>query len=306
MHFYLKKVVSNLITLFVIITATFFMMKCLPGDPFLNESAIPVKILENLKEHYGLNDPLWKQYLHYLKATLCFDLGPSFKYPDRTVNDIIYEGFPVSALLGIEALLIAIPSGIVLGTFGAIFAKSNYNLVFILIITLFTSIPSFIVAALLQYIFAIKLEWLPIARWGGLLHTLLPAFSLALFPLASIAKLLRSSMIDVLASDYIRTARAKGLSEFSILWRHALKNSLLPVISYLGPIVAGLISGTFVIERMFSIPGLGQAWIESIFDRDYTVILGITLFYSVVLLSTMLVVDLAYKFIDPRISHGKS
>lgn len=297
----LKKLWSMLITLLLITSLTFIIMKCIPGDPFTEDKALPPEILNALMEHYGLNDSLWQQYVRYLRSVATFDLGPSFKYPGRSVNEIIIEGFPVSALLGLQALCLSLGLGIFLGSIAAIRQNSWQDRMAMIIAIFGISVPSFITATLLQYIFSIKLSLLPVARWGSFAHTILPSISLAMLPMAFIARLTRASMLEVLSQDYIRTAKAKGLSSFKILTRHALRNAILPVVSYIGPLAASVLTGTFIIERIFGIPGLGQWLVTSISNRDYTIIMGITQFYSAILLIAIFLVDLLYGWIDPRI-----
>ncbi|SCA62907.1 Oligopeptide transport system permease protein OppB [Chlamydiales bacterium SCGC AG-110-P3] len=296
-----KRLCYMVVSLFVIVTATFFLMKAVPGDPFSEEQALPEEIMEALRAHYGLNDPWYRQYGRYLLGVLTWDLGPSYKYKSRSVNDIISEGFPVSACLGAEALLISIAAGVALGTIAALKRGGwqDYGAMTIAVIGI--SVPSFILATLLQYIFALKLGVLPVARWGSWAHTILPAISLAALPTAFIARLTRSNMLDVLQQDYIKTAKAKGLSLKATVWRHGMRNALLPIISYLGQLTANIFVGSFVIERIFGIPGLGQWLINSVTNRDYTVIMGTTVFASVVLLIAIFLVDVLYSFLDPRI-----
>lgn len=301
MRYILRKFLSMIATLLLITTFTFIIMKSIPGDPFTEDKALPPEILEALMDHYGLNDPLWEQYLHYIKSSLTFNLGPSFKYPGRTVNDIILEGFPVSAVLGVEALLLSLGFGIFLGSVAALKQNRWQDRAAMVVAIIGISVPSFITATLLQYIFAIKLGILPVARWGSFAHTLLPAISLAMLPMAFIARLTRASMLEVMSQDYIRTAKSKGLGPFKIILRHSLRNSILPVISYMGPLAAGILTGTFIIERIFGIPGLGQWLVTSISNRDYTIIMGITQFYSSILLLAIFFLDIIYGWIDPRI-----
>lgn len=301
-RYLIKKLLISLFTLLMILTFTFVIMKVIPGDPFMQEKVIPKEVLDAMMKHYGLTEPLWKQYLVYLKNMIQGDLGPSFKYPGRSVNDIIADGFPVSAILGLEALLIAISCGISLGTIAALYHKQWQDRSAMILSVLGISVPSFIMATLLQYVFAIELSWLPVARWGSFWHTVLPSLSLSLLPTAFIARLTRTSLIEVLKQDYIRTARAKGLSQKEVIWKHALPNSLFPVISYLGPLTASILTGTFVVERIFGIPGIGAWWVNSINNRDYTVIMGITVFYSVLLMIAVVSVDLIYAWLDPRVT----
>lgn len=289
------------VTLFLIISATFFLMKAIPGDPFTSEKQVPKEILESMREHYGLNDPVHIQYVKYLGSVVKWDLGPSFKYKARTVNDIINDGFPVSLTLGVSALFIAIGLGLILGVTAALHHNKWQDYTAMIMAVLGISVPSFILATFFQYIFAMKLDIFPVARWGTLAHIVLPALALAALPMAFIARLTRSNMLEVLQQDYIKTAKAKGLTSFAITYRHALRNALMPVITYLGPLSAGILTGTFVIERIFAIPGLGTHFVTSITNRDYTVIMGTTVFYSIVLLTLILLVDLAYGIVDPRI-----
>lgn len=292
---------SNLISLWVIITITFFLMKAIPGDPFTQEKALPKEVLNSLYEHYHLNDPLMVQYGNYLASIVKWDLGPSFKYKSRTVNDIIKQGFPVSMTLGLEAAAIAIGLGILLGTISALYQHKWQDYLCMVIAVIGISIPSFILAAFMQYLFAIKLDLFPVARWGTWQQSVLPALSLAALPTAFIARLTRTNLIEVLEKDYIKLATSKGLSSSRVLMKHALRNAILPVITYLGMLTVNILTGSFVIEKIFGIPGLGQWFVNSVTNRDYTVIMGLTVFYSIILLSAALLTDVAYVLIDPRI-----
>jgi oligopeptide transport system permease protein len=291
----------RLTALFLVITLTFALMKCLPGDPFNHEQALPTEIHEALRTHYGLNDPWYVQYGRYLKNILTWDLGPSFRFKDRTVNEIICTNFPVSALLGIESLLLALGIGVSVGVVSARFANSWTDKTILLGMTLAVSLPSFILGSLLQYCLGLKLGFFPIARWESFAHSILPALSLAAFPAAFITKMVRSGLIETMQQPYIRTARAKGVSEIKIAAIHALKNALLPVVSYLGPLFANILVGSFIVEKIFAIPGLGQWFVNSVLNRDYTVIMGITVFYSFILLGAIALVDLIYVQLDPRL-----
>jgi len=302
--FFLKKIVTLLLSLFTIASLTFFLMRAIPGDPFTEDRVIPEEIMKAMYHHYGLNDSWYIQYGRYLKGIITLNLGPSFKYEGRTVNEVIANSFPVSLILGGEALLLSSSIGIVLGSLAALkHAKWQDHLIMIVTI-LGVSIPSFILATFLQYIFSMKLDLLPIARWGTFSQSILPALSLAALPTAFITRLTRTNMIEVLHQDYIQTAKSKGLSSYQIIWRHALRNSLLPVITYLGPLTASIITGSFIVEKIFGIPGLGQWFVMSVSNRDYTVVMGITLFYSVLLISAVFLVDILYGFIDPRIKRS--
>lgn len=299
--YFLRKVCYMAGSLFIIITLTFFLMKMLPGDPFSDEQALPKEIYDSLLKHYGLDRPWYVQYKDYLLSISSGNLGPSFKYKDLTVNEIIRKGFPVSALLGLEAALLALVVGVGLGALAAIKEHKWLDHCVLFITSAGVSVPSFILAAFLQYLFAVKLQILPLARWGSFTHTILPAIALAALPTAFIARLTRTAMLEVWQSDYIKAAKAKGLSLSYILFFHVLPNSILPVITYLGQLFANILVGSFVIEKIFSIPGLGQWFVNSVSNRDYTVMMGLTIFYSFILIVIMFLVDIAYEFIDPRI-----
>lgn len=299
--YFLKKLSFLILSLFTVTTVTFFLMHAIPGDPFSDEHAIPEEIMQSLYNHYGLNEPLTTQYWKYLYNLAHLDFGPSFKYQGREVTDIIFEGFPVSLILGAEALFIALICGVSLGIFSAIYHSKWQDRMAMFLAVLGVSVPSFILATCLQYVFAIKLDLLPVARWGSFSQTILPAFSLAAFPTAFIARLTRSKMIEVLSMDYITTAKSKGLPFLHILLRHALRNAILPVVTYVGPLTASILTGSFVIEKIFGIPGLGNWFVNSISNRDYTMIMGTTLFYSFFLILCVFIVDILYALIDPRI-----
>lgn len=296
-----RRLLFMILSLLLIITATFFFMRLAPGNPFTSEKQLPPEIEANLNEHYGLNDPWYVQYGDYLLRIVQWDFGPSFKYKSQTVNDLINEGFPVSLVLGLEAILIALAVGVTLGIIAALKHNKWQDYLAMIIAVFGISVPSFIMAAFLQYIFAIKLGWFPVARWGTFSQSVLPAIALAAGPTAFIARLTRSSMLEVLSNDYIKTARAKGLGELVITVKHTIRNAILPVVSYMGPLSAGVVTGSFVIEKIFGIPGLGAHFVKSIGNRDYTVIMGVTVFYSIILLVSVLLVDILYGLIDPRI-----
>lgn len=296
-----KRFFSLLAVLLVIITATFVLMHAIPGGPFTGERNLPPAVLKNIEVRYHLNDPLWMQYLDYLKHIAQGDLGPSFKYEARTVNEIIAESFPVSAELGLVSVALAIVIGIPVGIISALRQNRWPDYAAMFFGTVGISVPSFILATLLIYVFALKLELLPVAMWGDFEYMILPAVSLAWLPSAFIARLMRSSMLEVLSQDYIKTAKAKGLSTFMIIYRHALKNAIIPVVTYLGPLIASVLTGSFVIESIFAIPGLGRYFVTSIYNRDYTVILGVTVFYSTLLVFLNFLVDISYAYLDPRV-----
>lgn len=265
------------------------------------DERITPEVLKTLYSYYGLDQPLWVQYIKYLKGFLTMDFGRSMIYSGRPVYQLIADGFPVSARLGLQALCLSIPSGIILGTWAALKRSRWQDNAAMVVSTLGVSVPNFVVASLLQYFVALQLHLLPVARWGSFSHTILPTLALAALPTAFISRLTRSNMVEVLQQDYIRTAMAKGLPLFRIAIVHGLRNALLPVISYIGPVTAQILTGSFVIERVFAIPGLGEWLVISINNRDYPVILGITIFYSSLLLISIFLADIAYSLLDPRI-----
>lgn len=305
MGYIIKRIFNAFIVLWIVITITFFLMHAIPGGPFTAEKSLPPYVLHSIEERYKLNDPLYKQYGDYLCNLVQGDLGPSFKYPGRSVNDIIKDGFPVSFKLGIEAILIAIIIGIPAGILAGVKKDKWQDRAVNFFTTLGVAVPSFVVAALLIYVLSTKLHLLPAAMWNGWRYEIMPALALSGMPMSFIARLTRSSMLDILSQDYIKTARAKGLSWSRVLIKHALPNSLIPVVTYLGPMTASILTGSFVIEIIFAIPGLGQYFVTSIYNRDYTVILGVTIFYSVIVIVLNMVVDLLYPLLDPRIKIGE-
>ncbi|MGE5578233.1 MAG: ABC transporter permease [Syntrophothermus sp.] len=303
LQYFAKRLVSIVLVLWVVASVTFLLMHAIPGGPFTTEKALPEAILKNIEARYKLNDPLGKQYLDYMGHLLRWDLGPSFKYEGETVNDIINRSFPVSAQLGLYAILFSLLVGIPAGIVSALKQNKWPDSLAMFGATIGFSVPSFIMASLLMFVFALKLRWFPAAMWGTPQQAVLPTLALAGLPTAFFARLVRSSMLEVMGQDYIRTAKAKGLSGSIVIWRHAIKNAIMPVITYLGPLTASIMTGSFVVERIFAIPGLGRHFVTSIYNRDYTVILGITVFYSILLVFFNFIVDIAYAFIDPRIKY---
>lgn len=292
-------------TILVITTLTFVLMKVIPGSPFNEERGTNEAVQKNLEAYYHLDDPLIFQYIFYLKSILTFDFGPSIKKPSDSVNDMLERGFPVSFELGMTAIVIAVISGLVLGVIAALRRNGFLDYAAMSLAVLGISIPNFILATLLIQQFAVNLKLFPAATWTSPIHMVLPTAALAVGPMAIIARLTRSSMVEVLTQDYIRTAKAKGLSPFKIIVKHALRNALMPVITVLGTLVASILTGSFVIEKIFAIPGMGKYFVESINQRDYPVIMGTTVFYSVILIIMLFLVDLAYGLLDPRIKLHK-
>jgi oligopeptide transport system permease protein len=303
LKYVIRRFLSMILVVLIVATATFFLMRFLPSGPFSREKALPPAVIKNLEARYHMNDPLWKQYLSYIENLVRGDLGPSFKYKDRTVNSIIADGFPVSATLGVVAVLFAVAVGIPLGIWGALRQNGWQDNLVMFVALLGVSVPNFIMAVLLMFVFALGLHLLPAAGWGTPQQLILPALTLAGYPIAFIARLVRSSMLEVLRQEYITTARAKGLSERLVIFRHALRNILIPVVTVLGPLIAAVFTGSFVVEKIFAIPGLGRYYVTSINDRDYTTILGVTVFYSALLVFMNFLVDLTYAWLDPRIRY---
>ncbi|MGO0712733.1 dipeptide ABC transporter permease DppB [Bacillus subtilis] len=304
-RYMIKRFWAMAATILVITTLTFVLMKVIPGSPFNEERGTNEAVQKNLEAYYHLDDPLIFQYIFYLKSILTFDFGPSIKKPSDSVNDMLERGFPVSFELGMTAIVIAVISGLVLGVIAALRRNGFLDYAAMSLAVLGISIPNFILATLLIQQFAVNLKLFPAATWTSPIHMVLPTAALAVGPMAIIARLTRSSMVEVLTQDYIRTAKAKGLSPFKIIVKHALRNALMPVITVLGTLVASILTGSFVIEKIFAIPGMGKYFVESINQRDYPVIMGTTVFYSVILIIMLFLVDLAYGLLDPRIKLHK-
>ena len=297
----LKRIATSIITLWAVITITFFMLRLLPGGPFTGERNIPEAIMQNLEVKYGLDKPLFEQYGLYLKNLLQGDLGESMKYAGKEVSEIISYSFPSSAKLGVVVISIALIFGITLGIIAALKYNSLPDSLCMVLATLGVTIPSFVLATVLMYIFGVKYKLLPVTGLNSPVSYILPALALGGYSMAFISRLTRSKLLETLNSDYIRTARAKGVSGFKVIVKHALRNTLIPIITYLGPLIAGILTGSFVVEKIFAIPGLGREFVNTISNRDYTVIMGVTVFYSSILIICNLLVDLLYGIIDPRI-----
>jgi oligopeptide transport system permease protein len=293
-----------IITLWFVITITFFLMHSIPGGPFSREKALPEKVLEALNEKYHLNDPLWKQYTDYLQGVVVLDFGPSFSRPGIFVWDKIKEGFPISAKVGGIASLFVVLAGIPAGVISALYQNKLPDYIVTILATVGVAVPSFVVATLYIYVFSEKLTLVPAYGLEEIKSYIGPTIALAGFSLSFVARLSRSSLLEVMQQDYIRTARAKGLSELSVIFKHAIKNSLIPVITYMGPTIASILTGSFVVERIFAIPGMGKLFVESVGNRDYTMIMGTTIFYAAFAIIMIFLVDIAYGIIDPRIKLG--
>ncbi len=294
-------------TLLVIITLSFFIIRVAPGGPFSREKELPQQVLENIEKKYHLDEPLVVQYGRYLFDVIRGDLGPSFRYMDRDVNFYIFSSLPVSMVLGVISLGIAIILGVGSGILSAVKQNSIIDYATMSVAVVGISVPLFVIGPVLMYFLSLKLGWLPTSGWitgrNGWLTLIMPATTLAAPYFAYIARLTRASVIEVLRSDYIRTARAKGLRESVIMFKHVLKGALLPVVSYLGPAFAGIITGSVVVEQIFRVPGLGKFFVQSAFNRDYTLIMGTVIVYSIILIIMNFIVDIVYSFLDPRISY---
>ena len=301
MFYVLKRILLALLTIWIVVTVTFFVMHAVPGGPFVGEKAISKEAQAALEAKYGLDKPLMEQYVTYLRDIVTkFDFGPSLKQRGRQVIDVILDGMRTSAKLGLIAAFSAAAVGIFLGAVAALRRNTVLDKVIMVITTAFVSMPSFIMGSFLLIVFSVKLGWLP-ANGATASGLVLPVITLALYPMSYITRLTRSSMLDVLGQDYIRTAKAKGVSGRKIIFGHALKNSLIPVITYFGPMLAFIVTGSMVVEQIFAVPGIGRQFVSSITNRDYTMIMGTTIFLASLIVIMNLVSDLLYKVVDPRI-----
>lgn len=296
-----KRVILAALTVFIVATITFFLMNLVPGGPFVAEKSISVQAQQALKEKFGLDKPLIIQYKNYMTSILQGDFGLSLKQRGRTVDEIISSRFPVSARLGGISVAVSLIVGIPLGSVAALKRGKWADKVIIVFATCGAAFPSFVICTVGMYLFGVYLGWLPTMGLTGPVNYILPVFALSFYPMAYITRLMRSSMLDVIGQDYMRTARAKGLSQMSCLFRQALRNAILPVITYLGPLLAYTLTGSFIVEKIFVIPGLGGQFVSSIVNRDYTVIMGTTIFLAALIIVLNALVDIAYKFVDPRI-----
>ena len=296
-----KRLGYAILTIFLISVITFTVMNLIPGGPFLSEKAVTPATQAALEAKYGLDVPKPQQYLNYMNGLLHGDFGESLKQKGRTANDIIFSTFPVSARLGGISILVALVAGVGLGSVAAMCRGKWGDQLIMVVSTLGIAVPSFVVATALMKIFGVELKWLPTMGLSTPLHYILPVFTLAFYPMAYITRLMRSSMLDALNQDYIRTARAKGVSKFKMLFKHALRNAILPIITYAGPLLALTLSGSFVVEKIFNIPGLGREFINCITGRDYPMVMSTTIFLATFLVLMNVIVDILYKIVDPRI-----
>ena len=301
MNFVLRRLLAMIPTLWAIVTITFFLLRLAPGGPFLAEREIPAEARATLAARYGLDQPLHVQYGRYLANVVRLDFGPSYRFPSRSVREIILGALPVSLELGAWAIAIALLVGVPLGTVAALRQNTIWDYGPMSAALLGISVPNFVLGPILVFVFALSLRWLPPALWGPPQSKILPAFTLAALYIAYIARLARGGMLEITRADFIRTARAKGLSETTVVCRHALRGGLLPVVSFLGPALARAVTGSIVVEKIFAIPGVGQYFVNAAFNRDYTLVMGIVIFYAGFLIVFNLLVDVMYGVLDPRV-----
>ena len=296
----LKRIGISILTILVLATVVFFLVRLMPGEPFSSNKMTP-EIAENMRAYYGFDKPIAVQYIQYIGKLVQGDFGYSMKFTNKTVNDIIADTAPFSFDLGIRALLMAISFGLLLGVIAARNRGRKIDLFCIIVAIIGTSVPDFIMGALLQFGFAVNLKWLPPAGYKSFIYTILPSVALSFYTLSYVSRVMRASMLEVVQQDYIKTAKAKGLSTFRITFKHQVRNAIMPVITILGPTVAAVLTGTFVIESMFVVPGMGKYYVEGINNNDYSMILGMTVFYGIFLVFSNMIVDIVYGIIDPRV-----
>ncbi|MGO8692045.1 MAG: ABC transporter permease [Rectinemataceae bacterium] len=305
--FIIRRFLSLIPTMFVIVTLSFFLIRFAPGGPFSSEKNLPEQVIQNLMKKYHMDQPMYKQYLEYMGNVLRGDFGPSFRYKESTVNELISESFPTSIVLGTVALTLALITGMGVGIVSALRQNKWQDYTAMSFAVIGISVPLFVIGPVLQLALAMKLHWLPVTGWitgrSGLAAIIMPAVTLAFPYFAYVARLSRASILEVLRSDYVRTARAKGLGESVVIWKHVLKGALLPVVSYIGPAFAGIITGSLVVEQVFVVPGVGRIFVQSALNRDYTLIMGEVIIYSLLLVTMNFVVDIVYGFLDPRIAY---
>ncbi len=306
-RFIVRRFLSVIPTLFIIVTLSFFLIRLAPGGPFSGEKKLPPEIMANIMRKYHMDEPLMNQYFRYVGNVLKFDLGPSYRYKDQTVNDLIGNSFPVSIMLGTLSLAIAVLLGTLVGIISALKQNKWQDYAAMSVAVLGISVPLFVIGPLMMLVFALKLKWLPTSGWissrAGWLTVIMPAMTLMMPYFAYIARMSRGSIIEVLRSDYVRTARAKGLKESVVIRKHVLKGAMLPIVTYLGPAFSGIITGSVVVEQIFVVPGIGRIFVQSALNRDYTVIMGDVIVYSIILIAANFVVDILYGLLDPRISY---
>ena len=305
LRYILNRVLVAILTMFILATATFFLLRLIPGDPFAGPRVIP-EIKERLRVHYGLDKPMAEQYLIYMGNILRGDFGYSLAKRGHRVNNVIKDAFPQSLDLGIRAMIMSIIFGLFFGIIAALNRGKPLDYLTVVLVLIGISVPSFVVAALLQYFFGVYLKILPVARYESFWHTLIPSFALSLGTMAALARYMRASMLEVITADYIKTARAKGLRKIQIVIHHQVRNALFPILTILGPAIAMVLTGSFIIESIFAIPGLGRHYVLAIQNLDYTLVMGLTLFFGFFLILMNLLVDFTYGIIDPRVRYSRN
>lgn len=305
LRYAISRILGIIPTLFIIITLAFFVIRLAPGGPFDEEQALPPEIKANLEAAYGLDQPIWKQYLRYLDGLAHGDFGPSFKFKDFSVTELIAQGLPISLSIGLSAVLLGMLIGVPLGTFAALKQNTAADYTTMAVVGLGISVPNFVVAPLLQILFGLKWRLLPVAGWEGgeIRYLVLPVAALSFGIIAYVGRLTRGSMLEVLRSNYVRTARAKGLPEYLVVWRHALRPALLPVVSWLGPAFAFVVTGSLVVETVFGLPGSGRYLVQGAINRDYSLVMGMIVVYGTLIVICNLIADLLYGWLDPRVRY---
>ncbi|NLR08856.1 MULTISPECIES: oligopeptide ABC transporter permease [Lactobacillaceae] len=296
-----KRIFYLILTLFIVITVTFFLMKLLPGTPLTNQAKLSKSQIALIYQQYGLDKPVWQQYLLYLAGAVKGNFGTSFQFSDQPVSYLLSSRIGPSLQIGLQAMILGVIVGIIIGALGAMRQNTWVDTTTTVVSILGISIPSFVLAVLLQYYLGLKLGWFPIAEWGGFIYTVLPTLALGATPLAESARFVRTEMVDVLSSDYIELAKAKGLSRMGVIYHHALRNSLIPLITIVGPLAVNIMTGSMVVENIFSIPGIGEQFVKSVLTNDYPTIMGLTIIYSFMLCVVLLITDILYGIVDPRI-----
>lgn len=303
LNYAIRRILGAIPTLFIIIAVSFVLVRMAPGGPFDKERKVPAEVEAKLIEQYHLDEPLPQQFLRYLGGLARGDFGPSFKYKDFTVSELISQGFPTSLSLGLGAILVALSIGLVLGVWSALRQNTWIDYASVGAAMLGIAVPNYVIAPILTLVFGLMLGWLPVGGWGEPKHMVLPVVALAIPQIAAVTRLTRASMLEVLGSNFVRTARAKGLPEFVTLTRHAIRAALLPVVSYLGPAIANIVTGSVIIEQIFGIPGIGRYFVQGAINRDYTLVLGVTILFGTLILVCNLIADICYGLLDPKVRY---
>lgn len=303
LHYMIRRLLGAIPTLFIIIAVSFVLVRMAPGGPFDKERKVPAEVEAKLMEQYHLDEPLPQQFLRYLGGLAQGDFGPSFKYKDFTVSELIAQGFPTSLSLGLGAILLALMIGLTLGVWSALRQNTWVDYTSVGTAMLGIAVPNYVIAPILTLVFGLMLGWLPVGGWGEPKHMVLPIIALAIPQIAAVTRLTRASMLEVLGSNFVRTARAKGLPEFVTLTRHAIRAAMLPVVSYMGPAIANIVTGSVIIEQIFGIPGIGRYFVQGAINRDYTLVLGVTILFGTMIIICNLIADICYGLLDPKVRY---